>query len=56
MANTLGQTPFDELRRAAAAATQVLGLRHVPIVVRDDTVAFSVADRTRAGYEWAPRL
>ncbi|QYK49094.1 MAG: hypothetical protein KF838_04405 [Phycisphaeraceae bacterium] len=40
---------FHQLKAAARAAHERLGLRHQPVVVRSDESAFSIADHTSAG-------
>ncbi|GEM_PF-5053546 len=39
----------NKLIDAAANAQRALGLRHRPAVIRDETTAFAIADRTKAG-------
>ena len=40
---------LHQLTTAAKNAADTLRLKHVPEVIRDETTAFSIADRTKAG-------
>jgi hypothetical protein len=40
--------PLKALTDAAAKTKTALGLKHRPVVVRDEATAFSIADSTRA--------
>lgn len=41
--------PLNDLIDAARKAATALDLRHMPEVIRDETVAFRIADRRKAG-------
>ena len=41
--------PLNQLTDAAKATQKALGLKHRPVVVRNEEAAFSIAERTRAG-------
>lgn len=46
---TTGRPPLKQLVDAATKAADALGLKHRPVVVRDEATAFSLADTTKAG-------
>jgi hypothetical protein len=47
--NEIEATPLTNLVDAAAKAQKALNLKYCPMVVRNESMAFSIAARTKAG-------
>lgn len=47
--NHIDPQPLKMLTDAAAKAKEALGLKHRPVVIRNEATAFSIADGTKAG-------
>jgi hypothetical protein len=47
--NQIDATPLENLIDAAAKAQKALHLKYLPVVIRNESTAFNIAARTKAG-------
>jgi hypothetical protein len=47
--NEMNDTPVENLMAAAAQAQNALHLKYLPVVIRNEAIAFDIAARTKAG-------